>query len=89
LVERVSSVLRESIRWALENRDEVLSDLVRAESRPGVPSDRAMFDRYLAMYANADTLDYGPDGRRAIQELLDRGHKAGVIPHAVNVEYAP
>jgi 1,4-dihydroxy-6-naphthoate synthase len=41
------------------------------------------------MYANADTLDYGPDGRRAIQELLDRGHKAGVIPHAINVEYAP
>jgi len=89
LIERVSSVLRESIRWALENRDEVLSDLVSAESRPGVPSDRATFDRYLAMYANADTLDYGPDGRRAIQELLDRGHNAGVIPHPVVVEYAP
>lgn len=89
MIERVSAVLRESIRWALEHRDEVLSDLVRAETRPGVPSDRALFDRYLAMYANADTLDYGPDGRRAIQELLDRGHRAGIIPHAVNVEFAP
>ena len=85
----VSAVLRESIRWALENRDEVLSDLVRGETRAGVPADRAMFDRYLAMYANADTLDYGPEGRRAIQELLDRGHRAGVIPHAVSVQYAP
>lgn len=88
-IERVSSVLRESIRWALEHRDEVLNDLVQNESRPGVPADRAMFDRYLAMYANRDTLDYGELGRRAIQDLLDRGHAAGIIPHAVGVEYAP
>jgi len=87
-IEQVSSVLRESIRWALDNREEVLSDLVRGETRPGVPTDRNMFDRYLSMYANADTLDYGPEGRRAIQELLDRGHRAGVIPHAVTVQYA-
>jgi 1,4-dihydroxy-6-naphthoate synthase len=89
LITRVSSVLRESIRWALEHRDEVLSDLVRNETRPGVPADRAMFDRYLAMYANDDTLDYGPNGRRAIEDLLERGHRAGIIPHAVTVEYAP
>jgi 1,4-dihydroxy-6-naphthoate synthase len=89
LIARVSSVLRESIRWALEHRDEVLSDLVRHESRPGVPADRAMFDRYLAMYANDDTLDYGEQGRRAIADLLDRGYRAGIIPHSVNVEYAP
>lgn len=85
----VSDVLRESIRWALEHRDEVLSALLSSEQRPGVPRDRAMFDRYLAMYANQDTLDYGIEGRRAIVELLARGHGAGIIPHAVDVEFAP
>jgi len=85
----VSQVLRESIGWALAHRDQVLSALLAAEQRPGVPRDRALFDRYLAMYANQDTLDYGPTGRRAIEELLRRGHEAGVIPHRVEVEFAP
>jgi len=88
-IAQVSSVLRASIAWALDNRDEVLADLLAREQRPGVPRDRALFDRYLAMYANADTLDYGPRGRLAILELLRRGHEAGVIPHAVAVEFAP
>jgi 1,4-dihydroxy-6-naphthoate synthase len=85
----VSSVLRESIRWALEHRDEVIASLLAAEQREGVPRDPALFDRYLAMYANQDTLDYGSQGRLAIEELLRRGHEAGVIPHAVRVEFAP
>lgn len=85
----LSSVLRESIRWALEHRDEVLSGLLSREVRDGVPRERALFDRYLAMYANQDTLDYGPEGRRAIDELFRRGHAAGVIPHPVRVEFAP
>lgn len=85
----VSNVLRASIAWALANRDEVLTSLLSAETRPGVPRDPKLFDRYLAMYANQDTLDYGPAGRRAIEVLLQRGHEAGVIPHVVNVEFAP
>ncbi|MDD9934407.1 MAG: hypothetical protein OXT09_12435 [Myxococcales bacterium] len=85
----ISDVLRESIRWALDHRDEVLEALLQAEHREGVPRDRALFDRYLGMYANADTLDYGPDGRRAIEELMRRGHEAGIIPHPIRVEFAP
>ena len=88
-IRELSSVLRESIAWALTNRDEVLSALLAAESRPDVPRERALFDRYLAMYANADTLDYGPRGRAAIEELMRRGHAAGVIPHVVAVDFAP
>jgi 1,4-dihydroxy-6-naphthoate synthase len=84
-----SQVLRESIRWALEHRGEVMAALLAAEQREGVPRDPALFDRYLAMYANDDTLDYGPQGRHAIAELLRLGHEAGVIPHAVEVEFAP
>jgi 1,4-dihydroxy-6-naphthoate synthase len=86
---RVSGVLRDSIKYALEHRDEVLVDLVGNETREGVPKEPALFDRYLAMYANQDTLDYGQVGRRAIVDLLDRGHAAGLIPHAVNVEFSP
>ena len=88
-IARVSDVLRSSIRYALEHRDTVLRALVGAETREGVPRDPALFDRYLAMYANQDTLDYGPEGRRAISVLLDRGHAAGIIPHPVHVEFAP
>ena len=89
LIADCSSVLRESIRYALQHRDEALSALLAAESRPGVPRERALFDRYLAMYANGDTLDYGEAGRRAVQDLLDRGHAAGIIPHKVHAEFAP
>jgi 1,4-dihydroxy-6-naphthoate synthase len=85
----VSQVLRESIKWALANRDEVMSSLIADEHREGVPHDRALFDRYLGMYANQDTLDYGPRGRLAIEELLRQGHAAGIIPHAPRVEFAP
>jgi 1,4-dihydroxy-6-naphthoate synthase len=88
-IAHVSAVLRASIAWALAHREEVLQALIAAEQRAAVPRDRALFDRYLAMYANQDTLDYGPEGRRAIAELFRRGHAAGVIPHAVVPEYAP
>lgn len=89
LIARASRVLHRSIAWALENRNEVIDALLAVESRPGVPRDRAMFDRYLAMYANQDTLDYGHSGRRAIEEVLRLGFERGIIPHRVSVELAP
>lgn len=88
-IPRVSALLRESIRYALEHRDEALEALLATETRPGVPRDRAMFDKYLGMYANQDTLDYGEQGREAIQDLLDRGHAAGIIPQRVVAEFSP
>jgi 1,4-dihydroxy-6-naphthoate synthase len=88
-IARVSSVLRASIAWALEHREEVLSALIAADARSDVPKERALYDRYLAMYANRDTLDYGPHGREAIAELLRRGFEAGVIPERVALELAP
>jgi 1,4-dihydroxy-6-naphthoate synthase len=89
LIAQVSTLLRASIQYALTHRDEALSALLAAENRPGVPRERPLFDRYLAMYANQDTLDYGELGRRAIQDLLDRGHAAGIIPHRALAEFAP
>ncbi|RME28117.1 MAG: ABC transporter substrate-binding protein [Deltaproteobacteria bacterium] len=81
-----SRVLRASIRHGLEHRDEAIAWLL---SRGGVLQDAAAVDRYLGMYANHDTLDYGEDGRRAINELLRRGAAAGLVPEIGPVDFAP
>ena len=39
------------------------------------------------MYVNERTLDYGEDGRRAVAELLRRGHEAGLLPEAAQVDF--
>jgi 1,4-dihydroxy-6-naphthoate synthase len=49
--------------------------------------DKALADRFVGMYVNDWTLDYGPRGREAVRRLLDEGHKAGVIPSPVAVEF--
>ena len=59
------------------------------ESRADLALDSATLDRYLAMYANADTLGASPDVRRAVDELYARGHAAGILQRAIRAEYAP
>ena len=88
-VAKVSRLCRASIAWALAHRDEVIDALLAAESRGDVGLDRAMLDRYLAMYANADTLDLPEDGRRAVAELFARARAAGLLDRDVRVEWAP
>jgi 1,4-dihydroxy-6-naphthoate synthase len=89
LVAKISDVCRSSIRWALENKEEVARALLAAETRTDVGLDAASLDRYLAMYANADTLDAPEDVRRALDELFTRGRAAGLIPADVRAELAP
>ena len=62
--------------------------LLARESRSDLALDRALLDRYLAMYANADTLSPPDDVRRAIDELYARAHAAGLMPKAPPVEMA-
>ncbi len=50
--------------------------------------DPQMADRFVGMYVNERTLDYGADGREAVTKLLDMGYKAGIIPHQPRVEWA-
>jgi 1,4-dihydroxy-6-naphthoate synthase len=88
LIEAVSRACRDSIRWALENRDEVMRAMLAAETRDDVGLDRAMLDRYLAMYANEDTLAMKDDVKRAVDELFARGHAAGAI-RSSRAEWAP
>jgi 1,4-dihydroxy-6-naphthoate synthase len=82
---RVSHLLRESIRYALEHREEALDYAL--EFARDMETRRHLADHFVGMYVNKRTLDYGEDGRRAVREFLDRGHAAGVIPHHVPVEF--
>jgi 1,4-dihydroxy-6-naphthoate synthase len=49
--------------------------------------DSQMADRFVGMYVNDRTLDYGADGKEAVTKLLDMGYKAGIIPHKPNIEF--
>ena len=89
VVATVSRVCRESIAWALANREQTMEALLARETRADLRLDRALLDRYLTMYANADTLDPPPDVRTAIDALYARGHAAGLFERAVTVEMAP
>jgi 1,4-dihydroxy-6-naphthoate synthase len=49
--------------------------------------DTQLADKFVGMYVNERTLDYGDDGREAVRRLLDMGHKAGIIPQKPRVEW--
>jgi 1,4-dihydroxy-6-naphthoate synthase len=89
LVAKVSRLVRASIRWALDHRDETMRALLARETRADVGLDHAMLDQYLAMYANADTLDAPDDVRVSIDVLYARAHAAGLMDRVVRVEMAP
>jgi 1,4-dihydroxy-6-naphthoate synthase len=80
---RISRLLEESIRYALTHRQDAL-DYALSYARD---MDRSLADRFVGMYVNDWTLDYGPRGREAVRRLLDEGHKAGIIPNPVAVEF--
>ncbi len=84
VISQVSRLLRESIRYALDHRAEALDYALQY----GRDLDRSLADRFVGMYVNDWTLDYGPRGREAVRRLLAEGHRAGVIPEPANVEFA-
>jgi len=84
LISSVSSALRDSIQYALVHREEAL-DYSMQFARD---LDPQMADKFVGMYVNERTLDYGPDGKEAIRRLLDMGHRAGIIPMEPRVEFA-
>jgi 1,4-dihydroxy-6-naphthoate synthase len=83
LIRQISRLLKESIRYSLQHRDEALTYALQYAR----DMDRGLADRFVGMYVNDWTLDYGPRGREAVRRLLDEGHRAGVIPAPVNVEF--
>jgi len=83
LMSSVGGALRESIQYALDHRDEALAYAMQFAR----DLDTALADRFVGMYVNERTLDYGADGREAVRRLLDMGHKAGIIPFEAKVDF--
>ena len=84
MVGKVSRILHASIAYALAHRDEALDYALQF----GRGLDRAKADRFVGMYVNELTLEYGERGRQAVQLLLDEGHRTGVLPRHIVADYA-
>jgi 1,4-dihydroxy-6-naphthoate synthase len=78
-------LLTASIGYALDHRAEALGYAVRYAR--GIEDDPVRSDRFVGMYVNDWTRDYGARGRAAVQRLLDRGHEAGLLPRRVVAEF--
>jgi 1,4-dihydroxy-6-naphthoate synthase len=81
----IADVLRESIAFGLKHRAEALT---YAEGF-GRGLERPLADRFVGMYVNDLTLDYGDRGRRAVRVFLERGRSAGLITVEPTVEFLP
>lgn len=79
----VTAALKESIQYGLEHREEALAYAMQFARDLDTPSA----DKFVGMYVNDRTLDYGPDGREAVRRLLDMGHKAGIIGPEARVDW--
>jgi 1,4-dihydroxy-6-naphthoate synthase len=83
LMHRISEYLKQSIRYSLAHRQEALQHALKYAR----DMDVSLADKFVGMYVNDWTLDYGPRGREAVRRLLEEGHKAGIIPNPVAVEF--
>ncbi|MCU0239244.1 MAG: hypothetical protein MUC29_07365 [Pyrinomonadaceae bacterium] len=83
LMRKVSGYLRESIQFSLDNRENALQYAMQFAR--DMDTDTA--DRFVAMWVNQLTLDYGERGREAVRLLLKEGYEKGIIPHEVDVQF--
>jgi 1,4-dihydroxy-6-naphthoate synthase len=79
----ISQALRDSIQHALDHREQALEYAMQFAR----DLDTSLANRFVSMYVNERTLDYGADGREAIRKLLDLGYERGVIPIAPQVDF--
>jgi len=79
----VTQALRDSIQHALDNREAALEYAMQFAR----DLDTRLADKFVGMYVNERTLNYGEDGREAIRKLLEMGHERGIIPSAAKIEF--
>ena len=79
----ISEALRDSIRYALDHREQALEYAMQFAR----DLDTTMASQFVSMYVNERTLDYGADGREAIRKLLAMGHERGIIPIAPQIDF--
>jgi 1,4-dihydroxy-6-naphthoate synthase len=84
MIARVSTMLHDSIAYALAHRPEAVEYALQF----GRGLDRARTDRFVGMYVNDLTLSYGERGRRGLEELMAKAYERGLIPQRVAVEFA-
>ena len=82
-MQRVSKLIKQSIQYSLDHR----ADALQYALQYARDMDVTLADKFVGMYVNEWTLDYGDRGRAAVKALLDAGHAAGVIPTPTAVEF--
>ena len=82
-IHKITTLLKESIQYSLDHRARGL-EYAMTYARD---METALADKFVGMYVNAYTLDYGDKGRSGVRELLDRGNAAGIIPHRVDADF--
>ena len=80
---QISAILTASIQYSLDHRPEAVEHALAYARNMG----RELADRFVGMYVNHWTLDYGDRGREAITRLLAAGAKAGIVPAIGRIEY--
>ncbi|HWZ12721.1 MAG TPA: MqnA/MqnD/SBP family protein [Acidobacteriaceae bacterium] len=83
LLKDITGALRDSIQYALDNREEALEYAMQFAR----DLDPGLANRFVSMYVNERTLDYGKEGRQAISTLLDMGHEKGIITIQPKVDF--
>lgn len=83
LMRQVSKHLHRSIQYSMENREDALAYAMQFAR--DMPAELA--DRFVAMWVNELTLDYGDRGRESVRRLLDEGYAKGIIPNKVNIDF--
>ena len=83
LMKQVSKHLHRSIKYSMENRE----DALRYAMQFARDMEPELADRFVAMWVNDLTLDYGERGKEGVRRLLDEGYEKGIIPHKVDIEF--
>ncbi|HEY1809609.1 MAG TPA: MqnA/MqnD/SBP family protein [Acidobacteriaceae bacterium] len=79
----VTQALRDSIQHGLDHREQALAYAMQFAR----DLDTSLADKFVGMYVNERTLNYGDDGREAIRKLMTMGHEHGIIPHPAQVDF--
>ncbi len=83
MMDRVAADIRKSIQYGLDHREEAMAYAIQFSR--GLDTQRV--DRFIGMYVNDLTLDYGTEGRHAVKKLFSEAHKKKIIPEKVTVEF--
>jgi 1,4-dihydroxy-6-naphthoate synthase len=82
-IRKITALLKQSIEYSLEHREGGLAYAMTYAR----DMETSLADKFVGMYVNDYTLDYGEKGRAGVRELLHRGNAAGIIPHRVDADF--